>query len=146
MRQIFMKNLNVKNRCLWMLLAVAALTTGCQEKKQSTVIIAPKPEAPKPTGPTVMSDMNSSNSVDWIGKTYSVVVSRKVDRDLPMVEVEPGKKAYDNRITLHAENHTSGRNGVFQPYIHEGCLRKLFRREYQEERCAPRYRTGPRRR
>ena len=100
MQRIFMKKLKVKNKYLFGLLAVAMLMTGCQEKKQSSVIIAPKPEAPKPTGPIGMSDMNSTNSVDWIGKTYSVVVNRKVDRDLPMVEVEPGKKAYDNRITL----------------------------------------------
>ena len=87
-------------RYLLILLAAAAMVTACQEKKQSTVIIAPKPEAPKPSGPVEMQDMNAQNEVEWIGKTYKVVVSRKVDRELPMVEVEPGKKAYDNRINL----------------------------------------------
>ncbi len=81
-------------------MAAATMLTACQEKKQSTVIIAPKPEAPKPSGPVVMQDMNAQNDVEWIGKTYKVVVSRKVDRELPMVEVEQGKKAYDNRINL----------------------------------------------
>ncbi len=87
-------------RYLLILLAAAAMVTACQEKKQSTVIIAPKPEAPKPSGPVEMQDMNAQNDVEWIGKTYKVVVSRKVDRELPMVEVEQGKKAYDNRINL----------------------------------------------
>ena len=81
-------------------MAAATVLTACQEKKQPTVIIAPKPEAPKPSGPTAMQDMNAQNEVEWIGKTYKVVVSRKVDRELPMVEVEQGRKAYDNRINL----------------------------------------------
>jgi len=93
------KNRRMK-RYLFILMAAATMLTACQEKKQSTVIIAPKPEAPKPSGPVVMQDMNAQNDVEWIGKTYKVVVSRKVDRELPMVEVEPGKKAYDNRINL----------------------------------------------
>ena len=94
-----MKNQLMK-RYLLILMAAAAMVTACQEKKQSTVIIAPKPEAPKPSGPVEMQDMNAQNDVEWIGKTYKVVVSRKVDRELPMVEVEQGKKAYDNRINL----------------------------------------------
>lgn len=93
------KNRRMK-RYLFILMAAATMLTACQEKKQSTVIIAPKPEAPKPSGPVVMQDMNAQNDVEWIGKTYKVVVSRKVDRELPMVEVEQGKKAYDNRINL----------------------------------------------
>ena len=81
-------------------MAAAAMLTACQEKKESTVIIAPKPEPVKPSGPILMQDMKAENSVEWIGKTYKVIVNRKVDRELPMVEVEPGKKAYDNRISL----------------------------------------------
>ena len=87
-------------RYLFILMAAAAMLTACQEKKESTVIIAPKPEPVKPSGPILMQDMKAENSVEWIGKTYKVIVNRKVDRELPMVEVEPGKKAYDNRISL----------------------------------------------
>ena len=98
--------------------------TACQEKKQSTVIIAPKPEAPKASGPVEMQDMNAQNEVEWIGKTYKVVVSRKVDRELPMVEVEPGKKAYDNRINLRIlrPDGTEFFNRDFTKSAFAGCL------------------------
>ena len=92
--------MNKMKRYLFILMAAAAMLTACQEKKESTVIIAPKPEPVKPSGPILMQDMKAENSVEWIGKTYKVIVNRKVDRELPMVEVEPGKKAYDNRISL----------------------------------------------
>ena len=97
MNRIKMKEMK---RYLFILMAAAAMLTACQEKKESTVIIAPKPEPVKPSGPILMQDMKAENSVEWIGKTYKVIVNRKVDRELPMVEVEPGKKAYDNRISL----------------------------------------------
>ena len=51
-------------------MAAAAMLTACQEKKESTVIIAPKPEPVKPSGPILMQDMKAENSVEWIGKTY----------------------------------------------------------------------------
>ena len=92
--------MNKMKRYLFILMAAAAMLTACQEKKACTVIIAPKPEPVKPSGPILMQDMKAENSVEWIGKTYKVIVKRKVDRELPMVEVEPGKKAYDNRISL----------------------------------------------
>ena len=83
------------------ILAVAAmLMTACKEKTENKVIIAPKVEAPKPSGPVVMQDLNSTNEVEWLGKFYKVQVSRKADRELPMVEVEQGRKGVDNRITL----------------------------------------------
>jgi hypothetical protein len=47
-----------------------------------------------------MQDLNSQNEVEWLGKFYKVLVSRKADRELPMVEVEQGRKGVDNRITL----------------------------------------------
>ena len=74
--------------------------TACKEKTEPKVIIAPKVEAPKPAGPVVMQDLNSQNEVEWLGKFYKVLVSRKSDRELPMVEVEQGRKGVDNRITL----------------------------------------------
>ena len=73
---------------------------ACKEKTEPRVIIAPKVETPKPAGPVVMQDLNSSNEVDWLGKRYKVQVSRRADRELPMAEVEQGRKGIDNRITL----------------------------------------------
>ena len=120
--------MNKMKRYLFILVAAAAMLTACQEKKESTVIIAPKPEPVKPSGPILMQDMKAENSVEWIGKTYKVIVNRKVDRELPMVEVEPGKKAYavikatevmvglGEHLTLSARNQCAqvGCQGVFR--------------------------------
>ena len=116
--------MNKMKRYLFILVAAAAMLTACQEKKESTVIIAPKPEPVKPSGPILMQDMKAENSVEWIGKTYQVVVSRKVDRELPMVEVEPGKKAYDNRINLRIlrPDGTEFFNRDFTKSAFAGCL------------------------
>ena len=64
--------MNKMKRYLFILMAAAAMLTACQEKKESTVIIAPKPEPVKPSGPILMQDMKAENSVEWIGKTYKV--------------------------------------------------------------------------
>ncbi len=116
--------MNKMKRYLFILVAAAAMLTACQEKKESTVIIAPKPEPVKPSGPILMQDMKAENSVEWIGKTYKVIVNRKVDRELPMVEVEPGKKAYDNRINLRIlrPDGTEFFNRDFTKSAFAGCL------------------------
>ena len=55
--------MNKMKRYLFILVAAAAMLTACQEKKESTVIIAPKPEPVKPSGPILMQDMKAENSV-----------------------------------------------------------------------------------
>ncbi len=80
------------------------LMVSCGKKKESRTIIVPKMEAEKVTGPLEMQAINNAeNEVEWLGTTYKVVVNRQVDKDLPMVEYENGKKAYDNRIRLEVK-------------------------------------------
>ena len=98
--------------------------TACKEKTEPKVIIAPKVETPKPTGPVVMQDLNSQNEVEWLGKFYKVQVSRKADRELPMVDVEQGRKGVDNRITLKIlrPDGTEFFNRDFTKSAFAGCL------------------------
>jgi len=86
----------------YIFLAIAALTLlpSCKEQKENNVIIAPKQAENKPAGTIVMQDLNSSNEVQWMGKTYRILVERKADKSLPQPEPEPGRKAYDNSISL----------------------------------------------
>jgi len=111
-------------RYLIIFLAAASLLTACKEKKETKVIIAPKVETPKPSGPVVMQDLNSTNEVQWIGKTYKVVVNRKADRELPMVNVEQDRKGVDNRITLKIlrPDGTEFFNRTFTKSSFESCL------------------------
>jgi len=92
----------MKNKNYIMLTAVAALTllAGCKEKKQSVDIIATKVEAPKPTAPKRMQPYNDERDVQWLGKTYSVAISRTPSDSLPMVSDENGQKYVDNVIRL----------------------------------------------
>jgi hypothetical protein len=109
---------------LFILLAAASLMTACKEKTEPKVIIAPKVETPKPTGPVVMQDLNSQNEVEWLGKFYKVLVSRKAYRELPMVDVEQGRKGVDNRITLKIlrPDGTEFFNRDFTKSAFAGCL------------------------
>ena len=57
------------------ILALTALValTGCEEKKQTQDIIAPRRvEAAKPSGPIRMQPYRDQRDIDWLGKTYRV--------------------------------------------------------------------------
>ena len=83
------------------LMAVCSLVLmSCKEKKTSTVIIAPKPVEEVKKDPSKMQEINQDMNVEWIGKTYPVVIRRVSDESLPMVKDESGSKYYDNVITL----------------------------------------------
>ena len=89
------------NRLSIVLLAVLSLMmVSCKEKKTPTVIIAPKPVEEVKKDPSRMQEINQDMNVDWIGKTYQVVIRRVSDESLPMVKDENGNKYYDNVITL----------------------------------------------
>lgn len=80
--------------------AVSLLNVSCSEKKQTTEIIAPKPVEKAPATPVKMQSYENNENVEWLGKTYKVVVNRSVDMDMPMIEDETGNKYHDNRIIL----------------------------------------------
>ena len=81
-------------------IALLVLAPSCKEKKESTVIIAPKPVEQKPSEPNRMQDADNSTDVEWLGKTYHVNVVRKTDTSLPLTKDEGDHPYYDSRITL----------------------------------------------
>lgn len=82
------------------LLTVAFMFTGCKEKKQSDDIITTRAEAPKLSGPIKMQPYTDKRDVQWLGKTYQVVLNRKANDSLRMVKDETGQKFVDNSISL----------------------------------------------
>ena len=84
-----------------LLMAFAAgLMASCSEKKQSNVIIAPKPVAQVKKSTQKMSEYEQARDVDWVGSTYKVVVKRSSDTELPLVKVDENNKYYDNVIQV----------------------------------------------
>ena len=84
-------------------LAAASLlcVTSCGEKKQSDTIITKKPVEQKVDAtPQTIGDYDQSREVEWVGNVYHVVVSRKADTNLPVVDDGTGQKYYDNRIQV----------------------------------------------
>ena len=88
--------------CLGMaaVLVVACLMMSCSEKKQSNVIIAPKPVEHKPAAPVRMSEFKQSDDVKWLDKTYKVEVHRFVADSLPKVKDEQGNEYFDNLVRV----------------------------------------------
>ena len=82
------------------LIALLAVATSCNEKKETTDIIAPKPVKKAPAAPVRMQDYTHSEDVEWLGKTYKVVISRSVDGDSPVFDDGTGTKYHDNKILL----------------------------------------------
>lgn len=81
-------------------LIVACLMMSCAEKKQSNVIIAPKPVEHKPAAPVRMSEFKQTDEVKWLEKTYKVEVHRFVADSLPKVKDEQGNEYYDNMVRV----------------------------------------------
>ena len=79
---------------------VATCLSSCNEKKKSQVIIAPKPSAPKPKKTQELSSYEQTRDIEWLGKSYQVVMKRVADHELPVVECEDHSKYYDNKITI----------------------------------------------
>lgn len=84
-------------------LAVVCLlgVTSCGEKKQNDTIITKKPVEKKVDAtPRTTGDYDQSREVEWCNGVYHVVVSRKADTSLPVVDDGTGQKYYDNRIQV----------------------------------------------
>lgn len=90
------------NRLIPILLAAAigGGFTACSEKKKSDVIIAPKPQAPKPKKTQRMSGYEQARNVEWLGSTYKVIVKREPDTSLPLAMGDDNTKYFDNKITV----------------------------------------------
>lgn len=80
--------------------ALATVCVSCGEKKKSDVIIAPKPQAPKPKQTQKMSAYEQSRNVEWIGSSYKVIMKREPDTELSLACGDDNTKYYDNKITV----------------------------------------------
>ena len=89
-----------KHQLIPLCLTALLVVTGCKEKKPSVDIIAEKVEAPKPSGPVRMQSYHDQRDVQWLGKKYTIDISRVPDDSLAMVTDETGQKFVDNRISL----------------------------------------------
>lgn len=78
----------------------ACLVLSCSEKKQSNVIIAPKPVKQAPKAPAKMDEFKHTDDVPWLDKTYKVEVHRFVADSLPKVKDEQGNPYFDNLIRV----------------------------------------------
>lgn len=87
-------------RKILVLLAASLLAMSCAEKRETKDIIVPKPVEEAPAGPRAMQDYTVSDSVRWCGKTYTVEICRRSDKDMQTVTSGAGGTYYDNRITV----------------------------------------------
>ena len=81
-------------------LLMAILAISCSKKKESKDIIVPTAEVVKPKAPISMQPYNQQQEVEWLDKSYQVIINRVADDSLQMVQDETGQKFVDNRITL----------------------------------------------
>lgn len=81
--------------------SVLFLLTSCGKKKEPNVIIVDKPIKEQSKGPQQMKNIAGQRSpVEWLGKTYYVVINRTSDKSLAMSKDENEHAYYDNKITV----------------------------------------------
>lgn len=73
---------------------------GCKQKRDTGDIVVPKVEKPRPGKPVSMQPYNVVTDVNWLGKSYQVVINRAPDDSLQMVKDETGQRYVDNRISV----------------------------------------------
>lgn len=81
-------------------LLMVALMMSCGKKKENNDIIVPTAEVVKPKAPISMQPYDQQQEVEWLDKSYQVIINRMADENLHMVQDETGQKFIDNRITL----------------------------------------------
>ena len=79
---------------------LAVLVISCGKKKESKDIIVPTVEEVKPKAPISMQPYDQKQEIEWLDKSYQVIINRVADDSLRMVQDETGQKFIDNRITL----------------------------------------------
>ena len=92
--------MNKKTKVLSLLVFGTLLLTSCGGKKDNGDIIAPKPVEKHSDAILSIQNYHNTSTQNWGGNTYSITVTRTVDRSLPVTEDENGQKYYDNKINL----------------------------------------------
>lgn len=78
----------------------AFLLAACDKPKPQTDIITHKTVKKEQTAPAKMQDYNHSEKVDWLGKQYTVSISRRAENDSSLVADDNGNKYHNNKITV----------------------------------------------
>ena len=75
--------------------------SGCGGDKPKQDVIIATPEKSKETHEVQkMSEYTLPTDVHWLGKDYKVIVSRKADKNLPIVQVDKDVEYYDNKVSV----------------------------------------------
>lgn len=77
---------------------------SCKKEKKEDIIIVKAPDKPediKPQGPISRDSITEETTVQWGEAQYKVVVTRRPDKALEMIENgDTGEKYYDNAVTI----------------------------------------------
>lgn len=115
-----------------LIMAVAGIIfSACGEKKKNEDIITKKTVIKKPSAPAKMQDYKHNETAEWLGKQYTVSISRRSDTSLPVITDDTGNKYYDNKIDVEVKRpdgtvfykKTFGKED-FSSYISESYMKK----------------------
>ena len=121
----------MKQQTAILALMVVVTLAGCEEKKQTQDIIAPRRvEAAKPSGPIRMQPYRDQRDIDWLGKTYRVEVNRSPNDSLPMVKDEAGQEFVDNSasIVIRRADGSVAIQKLFTKATFEGYIDAAYRK------------------
>lgn len=91
----------MRNISIFITVAIAVfLTASCKEKKTTTDIITHKEAKKAPVNPAKMQNYDHSETVEWLGKQYTVNISRRAENDSSLVQDDSGNKYHNNRINV----------------------------------------------
>ena len=122
------------NYRLLITLSAAITLGGCKEKKPAEpVIIAERYVPRRPQAPIAMEADNETENINWMGRPYSVTISR-IPIDSLTVSDDSGQKYIDNQchLTIKRQDGTvftektffksSFRSYIQEPFISKGIL------------------------
>ena len=81
-------------------LLILLCSVACQKKEETKDIIIPASAPEVKKGTQSMSAIVDSMDVEWLGRTYKILMTRAVDKSLPKASDENGISYYDNVITI----------------------------------------------
>ncbi len=106
----------MKNGTLVFAVMFLLAVSSCTKKKETNTIIT-KIETPKVSREIrTVGDNETRKSFDWNGTVYEAVVTRKADKELPVVKDEDGNRYYDNSIEVSL---SSAGSEVFRRVFHK---------------------------
>lgn len=87
-------------RVLFFTAVMAVAVSACSDKKPTNNIIAHKPVKKASSAPVRMQDYERQDNVEWLGKSYKIMVKRRVDTGLPVIVDDAGGRYHDNVIDV----------------------------------------------